>query len=145
MIDFLKSVKRLHRKVEDQHERVLRLDARCQKMTASYSDQPCGGGGNKDSEELKVRLTEERDKLAAMMLELTNAETEVEAFLDALPDEEQACILRLRYVSCLGWRRVRRELRKRDIYYAERTVYDKHDKALIAAEEIWRDYDKRKI
>lgn len=112
------------------------LESRCTKVTASMSGMP--GGGGADAQALWAALADERAKEREAELRETEAYHRVEEFIDKLPNSDHRAILRLRYLSGMGWVNVQMKLYDAGIFYSERHIFRLHGEALESARELWR-------
>ena len=63
----------------------------------------------------------------------------VNAVISAVPDPLYRTILTLRYIHRQDWKAIQKELSKQGMPYSLRSVYHLHDKALAAAEAVWKE------
>lgn len=116
--------------------RIKEAEAECGRITAQCSGLP-GGGGDLHKDGPWAALADLRSLLLDNYREALRQEIEVEKFIALLRKDSHRIILRLRYVDCLRWPGVLKELEKKDLYYSERQVYRLHGEALHEARLLW--------
>lgn len=135
--EYLNSVRFLRIDEERLRLRLEELKSRCEKITATLSGMPRGGGEGQEA--LWALLADERDKYITRTAETQMQIDEVENFIDRVPAPEvQRHILKLRYLSLLNWRAVQKTMRAAGSWYEMDTIYKFHGRALNAARELWR-------
>ena len=123
-IERLRECRRKREKISLLDERILRLRSTMESTTQCLSLAP-GGGGVKD------RLAVQMSELLALLEERSNRVIELEqelgdidSWLDSLP-EQQAKVMRLRYVEGMKWETVAEKT-----HYSEKHVFKIRDAAL---------------
>lgn len=113
------------------------LEEKCTALSSPLSSE--GGRGTADvhKDNLLIALADKTAVLPKLYEKWTDAEWEVDNFLDGIEDLRYRSILKLRYVDMLRWPKIVEELKKVGIYYEERQVYRLHGDALNAARDLW--------
>lgn len=87
-------------------EEIARIRAQAEGVAVQLSGLPRGGGG-KDRLQRAVELLDRRcAELAARIEAGQEARRQTEAAIDALPDERQRLLLRLRYIDGRTWEQI---------------------------------------
>lgn len=132
---FLESVSFFEAEVQRRKQRADELRAACVRMTANLSGMPKGGGSDHDG--LLAVYSDARTKELEAIKRAEEQRERVEAFIARIEPAIYREVLTLRYISCHGWGRVQRELRKAGRYYSDRQIFRIHDKALTEAKKLW--------
>lgn len=132
---FLESAIEAKTEIQRFKSRVAELESRCEKVTPGMSGMP--GGGGSDAQAMWSLLADERAKLLESIKQELKAYHSVEAFINEIPDRYHRAILRLRYLSSMGWVGVQMKLYESGVFYSERHIYRLHDEALDSAAELW--------
>jgi hypothetical protein len=113
------------------------LEEKCTALSSPLSSE--GGRGTADvhKDNLLIALADKTALLPKLYEKWTDAEWEVDNFLDRIEDDRYRAILKLRYVDMLRWPKIVEELKKVGIWYEERQVHNLHGDALNAARELW--------
>ena len=139
---FLRSVRTLRSERLYAERRIERLFAEAERITMSYK-LAGGGSGDVHRDALLAELADRSVELARKVRELWRREELVEAFIEGLPDDRHRAILRLRYIGCLPWPKVRAALEALGFWYDERQVFRLHGAALQIARGMYPDWVKR--
>lgn len=134
--EFLESVQEAKAEIARHRTRALELESRCEKVTASMSGMPRGGGS--DSQLLWATLADFRNKEFEAERRELEAYKSVEEFIDKIPYRKHRTVLRLKYLECLSWVKVQLKMYEVGDFYSERHVYRLHEKALESAERLWK-------
>ena len=101
--------RRIRARMEEQRERVERLEAFAQRCTSSWSDTPGGHGGDARYDAV-AKLVEERKKLLGLAASYQDALWAVNDLIDRLPKERMQQAVKLRALDELSWRKAGREM-----------------------------------
>ncbi len=130
--------------VEDAHTRYLRctekakaLLERCENITSQWSPAP-GGSGDQHKDATMIAYAQKTADADWWKQEWSRRESEVEAFLNLIPDRVHRVLLHLKYVDLLKWPQIMEKLPKYKIFYGERHIHRIHGDALEVARTIWR-------
>ena len=112
------------------------LEEKCTALSSPLSSE---GHGTADvhKDNLLIALADKTALLPKLYEKWTDAEWEVDNFLDGITDVRHRAILKLRYVDMLRWPKIVEELKKIGIWYEERQVHNLHGEALNEARELW--------
>ena len=112
------------------------LEERCTALSSPLSSE---GHGTADvhKDNMLIALADKTAQLPKLYEKWTDAEWEVDNFLDGIEDDRYRAILKLRYVDMLRWPKIVEELKKIGIYYEERQVHNLHGDALNTARKLW--------
>lgn len=132
---FLESARETQLKYAEHAARVLELDSKARRVTASASLAPGGGG---DKERLLATLADERERMRLLAAEELVRLREIEEFIDRVPGRDiHRIILRRRYLHYESWNGVTRYLKANGLYYEKRQIYRLHGEAIGHAREQW--------
>ncbi len=137
--EFLNSVRYARVEYSRLSERIKALEQRCMSLTASLSGMP---GGDADAQAMWAALADESAKLYPQLRQAQEAEQEVDAFIDTLPNPSHRLVLKLRYVDVRGWEDVIQHLTRGGLAYSARQVYRIHGEALEVARALWSETHK---
>lgn len=112
------------------------LEEKCTALSSPLSSE---GHGTADvhKDNMLIALADKTALLPKLYNRWTDAEWEVDRFLDEITDDRHRAILKLRHVDLLRWPKVVEELKKVGIWYEERQVYNLHGEALKEARVLW--------
>lgn len=113
------------------------LEEKCTALSSPLSSE--GGRGTADvhKDNMLIALADKTALLPKLYEKWTDAEWEVDNFLDRIEDDRYRYILKLRYVDMLRWPKIEQELKKVGIYYEIRQIHNLHGDALNAARDLW--------
>lgn len=113
------------------------LEEKCTALSSPLSSE--GGRGTADvhKDNMLIALADKTAALPKLYEKWTDAEWEVDRFLDDIPDDRHRAILKLRYVDMLRWPKIEEELKKVGIFYEIRQIHNLHGDALNVARELW--------
>ena len=113
------------------------LEERCTSLSSPLSSE--GGRGTADvhKDNLLIALADKTTLLPKLYEKWTDAEWEVDNFLDGITDVRHRAILKLRYVDMLRWPKIEQELKKIGIFYEIRQIHNLHGDALNEARDLW--------
>jgi hypothetical protein len=84
-----------------------------------------------------IALADKTALLPKLYEKWTDAEWEVDTFLDGIEDDRYRFILKLRYVDMLRWPKIEQEMKKIKFHYEIRQIHNLHGDALKVARELW--------
>lgn len=109
--DFFEECKRIAARLEGRHQEQWRWRYLDQRLTASYSGMPHGGGAPSSGVERAVEKIEKmQQRLAGDVLKLESRQCVAETILDMLSDDRYSDVLRWRYINGWPWARVTKAL-----------------------------------
>lgn len=95
-------------RIENQAEKVERMNAKAQKCTANYSGMPGGGTRSHDSRyDIVASLITEKEKLKRLNMAYVNAVHEFYSMVVPLTKDESD-VLTYKHINGFGWRRISR-------------------------------------
>ena len=135
--EYLNQAKTLDQRINVKLDRVSRLRAMTQKITASLDGEQVSHTRNVTSlEDAIVRLMEEEESLNAAIDRLVDLKREVNGVLKQIHDPDCQLLLELRYLCDRSWEEIA-EIRHMHV----RTVYKVHGRALITVDAILKSDD----
>ena len=113
------------------------LEEKCTALSSPLSSE--GGRGTADvhKDNLLIALADKTALLPKLYEKWTDAEWEVDTFLDGIEDDRYRYILKLRYVDMLRWPKIEQEMKKIGLHYEIRQIHNLHGDALKVARELW--------
>lgn len=136
-VDVLRSAREAKFEYKRLRLRVEELESRAERMTASMSGMPGGGGAG--MEQLWATLADEREKMAAASEKELRRYGEAERLIKKLNDPVHRIILRLRYLSGMNWTQVHFRMHREGFCYTERHITRLHGEALKAVRRLWKE------
>jgi len=118
---YLSQYRLLDKRIDVKNEQLVRMRARLQSLTASYSDMPRGGGKPQDWTDLADRCMELEAQLAGELDALNRTRHDIVVSIEALASPLQRTVLEMRYMGGYPWRRIMSVL-----HYEEAQVYKIH-------------------
>lgn len=123
-------IKRVRRKLD-------LLEARALNVTSQLTGMP--RGGNSDRDAVLAALADATADYYRRLAEAEQHELNVLQFIDAIPDQMQRIILKLRYIDRKRWPGVLSELERFGEQMDRATMFRLHGKALNAARELYKE------
>lgn len=123
-------IKRVRRKLD-------LLEARALNVTSQLTGMPRGGSSDRDA--VLAALADATADYYRRLAEAEQHELNVLQFIDAIPDQMQRIILKLRYIDRKRWPGVLSELERFGEQMDRATMFRLHGKALNAARELYKE------
>lgn len=117
---YLNQYRLLDRRIESKSEQLMRMRARLQSLTASYSDMPRGGKATNWTD-LSDKCMELEEQLNHEISELAKTRHEIMVSIEGLESPLQRTILEMRYMSGYTWKAIVNKLP-----YEEAQIYRVH-------------------
>ena len=138
--EYLNQAKTLDQRINVKLDRVSRLHAMTQKITASLDGEQVSRTRNVTSlEDAIIRLMEEEESLNAAIDRLVDLKREVSGVLKQIDDTDCQLLLELRYLCYRSWEEIAEVM-----HMHIRTVYKVHGRALLKVEAILQNADFKK-
>lgn len=138
--EYLNQAKTLDQRINVKLDRVTRLRAMTQKITASLDGEQVSRTRNVTSlEDTIIRLMEEEESLNAAIDRLVDLKREVSGVLKQIDDTDCQLLLELRYLCYRSWEEIAEVM-----HMHIRTVYKVHGRALLKVEAILQNADFKK-
>lgn len=118
-------------RIEAESERIERLRALSEKVTASCGAGGAGGGVPDRRYDLVARVVDAERELSSRLDELKNTEREIRAVIGGVPEERLRTLLELRYIAQRSWESVAEAMG-----YQTRQVHRLHGAALARIEAL---------
>ena len=135
--EYLNQAKTLDQRINVKLDRVSRLRAMTQKITASLDGEQVSRTRNVTSlEDAIIRLMEEEESLNAAIDRLVDLKREVSGVLKQIDDTDCQLLLELRYLCYRSWEEIAEVM-----HMHIRTVYKVHGRALLKVEAILQNAD----
>lgn len=135
--EYLNQAKTLDQRINVKLDRVSRLRAMTQKITASLDGEQVSRTRNVTSlEDAIIRLMEEEESLNAAIDRLVDLKREVSGVLKQIDDTDCQLLLELRYLCYRSWEEIAEVM-----HMHIRTVYKVHGRALLKVEAILQNTD----
>lgn len=135
--EYLNQAKTLDQRINVKLDRVSRLRAMTQKITASLDGEQVSRTRNVTSlEDAIIRLMEEEESLNAAIDRLVDLKREVNGVLKQIDDTDCQLLLELRYLCYRSWEEIAEVM-----HMHIRTVYKVHGRALLKVEAILQNAD----
>ena len=135
--EYLNLAKTLDQRINVKLDRVSRLRAMTQKITASLDGEQVSRTRNVTSlEDAIIRLMEEEESLNAAIDRLVDLKREVSGVLKQIDDTDCQLLLELRYLCYRSWEEIAEVM-----HMHIRTVYKVHGRALLKVETILQNAD----
>lgn len=135
--EYLNQAKTLDQRINVKLDRVSRLRAMTQKITASLDGEQVSRTRNVTSlEDAIIRLMEEEESLNAAIDRLVDLKREVSGVLKQIDDTDCQLLLELRYLCYRSWEEIAEVM-----HMHIRTVYKVHGRALLKVEAILQNSD----
>ena len=135
--EYLNQAKTLDQRINVKLDRVSRLRAMTQKITASLDGEQVSRTRNVTSlEDAIIRLMEEEESLNAAIDRLVDLKREVSGVLKQIDDTDCQLLLELRYLCYRSWEDIAEVM-----HMHIRTVYKVHGRALLKVEAILHNSD----
>lgn len=135
--EYLNQAKTLDQRINVKLDRVSRLRAMTQKITASLDGEQVSRTRNVTSlEDAIIRLMEEEESLNAAIDRLVDLKREVSGVLKQIDDTDCQLLLELRYLCYRSWEDIAEVM-----HMHIRTVYKVHGRALLKVEAILQNAD----
>lgn len=135
--EYLNQAKTLDQRINVKLDRVSRLRAMTQKITASLDGEQVSRTRNVTSlEDAIIRLMEEEESLNAAIDRLVDLKREVSGVLKQIDDTDCQLLLELRYLCYRSWEEIAEVM-----HMHIRTVYKVHGRALLKVEAILQNVD----
>ena len=135
--EYLNQAKTLDQRSNVKLDRVSRLRAMTQKITASLDGEQVSRTRNVTSlEDTIIRLMEEEESLNAAIDRLVDLKREVSGVLKQIDDTDCQLLLELRYLCYRSWEDIAEVM-----HMHIRTVYKVHGRALLKVEAILQNAD----
>ena len=135
--EYLNQAKTLDQRINVKLDRVSRLRAMTQKITASLDGEQVSRTRNVTSlEDTIIRLMEEEESLNAAIDRLVDLKREVSGVLKQIDDTDCQLLLELRYLCYRSWEEIAEVM-----HMHIRTVYKVHGRALLKVEAILQNAD----
>ena len=135
--EYLNQAKTLDQRINVKLDRVSRLRAMTQKITASLGGEQVSRTRNVTSlEDAIIRLMEEEESLNAAIDRLVDLKREVSGVLKQIDDTDCQLLLELRYLCYRSWEEIAEVM-----HMHIRTVYKVHGRALLKVEAILQNAD----
>ncbi|MGN0762113.1 MAG: hypothetical protein ACI4MK_01945, partial [Aristaeellaceae bacterium] len=135
--EYLNQAKTLDQRINVKLDRVSRLRAMTQKITASLDGEQVSRTRNVTSlEDAIIRLMEEEESLNAAIDRLVDLKREVSGVLKQIDDTDCQLLLELRYLCYRSWEEIAEVM-----HMHIRTVYKVHGRALLKVEVILQNAD----
>ena len=135
--EYLNQAKTLDQRINVKLDRVSRLRAMTQKITASLDGEQVSRTRNVTSlEDAIIRLMEEEESLNAAIDRLVDLKREVSGVLKQIDDTDCQLLLELRYMCYRSWEEIAEVM-----HMHIRTVYKVHGRALLKVEAILQNAD----
>ena len=135
--EYLNHAKTLDQRINVKLDRVSRLRAMTQKITASLDGEQVSRTRNVTSlEDAIIRLMEEEESLNAAIDRLVDLKREVSGVLKQIDDTDCQLLLELRYLCYRSWEEIAEVM-----HMHIRTVYKVHGRALLKVEAILQNAD----
>ena len=132
---FLDSYREAKFEVRRLGEKLQQLTARVTKMTATLSDEPKGGGA--DRNQLLAAFADATASVQKKYCAAIKRQQDVENFIDSVGGDLNRIILRLRYVELMRWPDIQKKMEEANLYYTDRHLFRLHGEALNAARREW--------
>ena len=138
--EYLNQAKTLDQRINVKLDRVSRLRAMTQKITASLDGEQVSRTRNVTSlEDTIIRLMEEEESLNAAIDRMVDLKREVSGVLKQIDDTDCQLLLELRYLCYRSWEEIAEVM-----HMHIRTVYKVHGRALLKVEAILQNADFKK-
>jgi len=135
--EFLNRAKTLDRRINVKLDRVTRLRAMTQKITASYDGEQVSHTRNVTSlQDTIIRLMEEEESLNESIDRLVDLKREVSDVLKQINDTDCQLLLELRYLCYRSWEEIAEVM-----HMHIRTVYRVHGRALLKVDAVLKSAD----
>ena len=135
--EYLNQAKTLDQRINVKLDRVSRLRAMTQKITASLDGEQVSRTRNVTPlEDAIIRLMEEEESLNAAIDRLVDLKREVSGVLKQIDDTDCQLLLELRYLCYRSWEEIAEVM-----HMHIRTVYKVHGRALLKEEAIVQNVD----
>ena len=135
--EYLNQAKTLDQRINVKLDRVSRLRAMTQKITASLDGEQVSRTRNVTSlEDAIIRLMEDEESLNAAIDRLVDLKREVSGVLKQIDDTDCQLLLELRYLCYRSWEEIAEVM-----HMHIRTVYKVHGRALLKVEAILQNAD----
>ena len=124
--EFLNSAYQIERRVKILERQIMEAEALALKITPTIKETP--GAARQDSkvESAAVKAADYQKRLQLQLDYLINAKLDIEATIASIADTNQRDILRMRYLLCMGWEAIARNMN-----YSSRHVFRVHENAII--------------
>lgn len=133
--DYLLQAKRIDVNIESMLEQVAQLRAMTIKITATWKQEPGGGGGNHDKiGDAVARIVDLENEINDKVDAYIEKKREISGVLAAVKDADQAAVLHKRYLLYEGWDQIALEL-----HCTVRNVTYIHGRALQSVKDILED------
>ena len=130
--EYLCQAKTLDQRINIKLDRVTRLRAMAQKVTAAMDSEPVSHTRNVTSmEDTILRLMDEEESLNAAIDQLVDLKREISGVLEQIHDPDCQLLLEMRYLCYRSWEEIS-EVMNMHI----RTVYKVHGRALMKVDAI---------
>lgn len=135
----LEELEELGSEVERLRRGVFHLENRCASAGISRYGRTASGSG-KGSEDLWIRLCDQRSELAETEAAYTEQQKQIRAWIDQLPRPRWRMVLRCRYLEGMPMSEIPDVLEAATgRSFSIHQIYRLHAQALSAAEELWPD------
>lgn len=128
---YLSQYRIMEKRIDAKTEQLQRLRARMSAMTASYSDEPRGGGVQKDWTDLVSKCIELEEQVRDELDELSRTRHTILCTIERVDNEAQRTVLEMRYLNGWSWTKIIGKMA-----YTDSTVYELHCVALRKVSQI---------
>lgn len=139
---FLRSLRDARIERKEKEMQLQRLYAEAERVTSMMSFAG-GGGGDKRKDALLVEIADRSRDVEDAIAECLRREMLVEELVASITDIRLRTVLRLRYIDCIRWEKLRDKMDGMGLPYEMRSIYKLHGAALQAVREQYPDFRKK--